>query len=124
MGLIDQIRADIKSITSNSVDFGVPMVLTAPTLQTITINGLHSKHHLGIDSEGNRVNAKNAHVSFSEKALADLSYPVRNIHGEINLKGHKVNVADSSGVVKFYKIKEWYPSETTGLIVCILDDFE
>jgi hypothetical protein len=124
MGLIDQIRADIINISTSQSDFGVPIAMTAPTLQSISLYGLHSKHHLGINGDGNRVNAKNAHISIPEKALSDANYPVRNVRGEVDLKGHKVSAPDNTGIVKLYKISEWYPSETTGLIVCILVDFE
>jgi len=121
MGLIAQAKADWQAITSNTSEWGVTMTLTAPTGETATINGLHTKHHLGIDMEtGRPVNTKNAHVSFSEKLLTDAGYPVRNAQGEVSLKGHKVTVADSTGANMTYVIKEWFPDETIGVIVCIL----
>jgi hypothetical protein len=124
MGLLDLARADIKSITASLTGFAESILLTNPQNNSITIQGLHSKHHLGIDTEGNRVNVKNAHVSFSESLVIDQGLSIRNIHGEVNLKNWRVAAKDSTGIVKQYSIKEWYPSETTGLIVCILEDFE
>lgn len=124
MGLIDQAREDIRFITTDLDGFGVTMILTAKTGEVATISGLHSKHHLGIDTEGVRVNTKNAHCSFSEKVLVDQGFPTRNERNELDLKGTKVTVKDSTGMDCLYVIRETYPSETVGLIVCILGDFE
>ena len=119
MGLIDQAKSDIKDITSNLNDFGVSMTFMAPTNETATINGLHSKHHLNIDTDGNMINSKNAHISFSESLLTAKGYPVRK-NGEVNLKDHKVAVKDSTGNNITYIINQWFPDETIGLIMCTL----
>lgn len=124
MGLIEQAKTDIEQITGNLNDFGLVLIFESPTAQTVTINGLHTKHHLGIDTDGRPVNTKNAHISFSEKKLTDLSYNIRNNKGEVSLKNHKVSVKDSTGILKKYIIREWFPDETVGLITCILGDFE
>lgn len=125
MGLIDQAKKDIEQITSNLDGFGVEMTLTAPTSQSITIKGLHKKHHLGIDPEkGVAVNTKTASVSFSEKFLTDQGYPVRNSKGVVDLKKHLVDVKDSTGNSEKYIIEQWFPDETIGLIVCILGTYE
>jgi hypothetical protein len=124
MGLIEQAKADWNAITGNANEFGVAMTFEAPTSETAAVVGLHTKHHLNVSPEGTAVSGKNAHVSVSEKLLTDLSYPVRNAAGEVSLKGHKVTVKDSTGGDKIYKIREWYPDETIGVLVCILTDFE
>jgi hypothetical protein len=120
--LLDQAREDIKQITSNLNDFAIPATFTAPTAETKDINVIHSKHHTSIDTDGRRVNSKNASLSFSESLM--VGYPVRDNKGEVNLKGHLVQVPDSTGVVKTYSINQWYPDETLGLIVCIIGDYE
>lgn len=120
MGLIEQAQTDIRKITSNLNDFGVPLFFESPTGDTATIAGFHSKHHLKISTEGAAVNGRNAHVSFSEKLLTDLSYPVRNGNSEVDLKGHKVTAKDSTGIDKKYVIEQYFQDETVGLIVCIL----
>jgi len=124
MGLIAQAKADIASITTNTNDWSVAMTLTAPTAEVLTIYGLHTKHHTAVDTMGNLVNAKNAHCSFTEAQLTDAAYPCRNAAGEVDLKGHIVSVADSTGTAKIYVIRQWHPDETVGLIKCILDDYE
>lgn len=124
MGLREQAKADIESITSNLNDWAIEMTFVAPTAETATIKGIHSKHHLGVDTDGNMVNSKKAHVSFSEKFLTDVSYPVRNAKGEVDLTGHKVTVKDSTGIAKDYIMKSYFPNETIGLITCILEDYE
>jgi hypothetical protein len=120
MGLIELIQRDIKAITSNGSDFGVSMTFVSPLSVTATINGLHSKHTLSQDTEGNRANINNAHVSFSESSLTALGYPTRNNRDEFDMIGHMVTVADSTGEDITYKISENYPDETVGLMVCIL----
>jgi hypothetical protein len=127
MGLIETINKDILKITTNLNEFGVEMTLTTPDdVVSADIDGLHSKHHLAIDTDGNQVNSKSAHISFSEQELIDKepTYPIRNANGEVDLKGHKVTVKDSTGIDKNYVVREWFPDETIGLIVCILGDFE
>lgn len=124
MGLIDQIRQDAKKYTSDLPGWAVEITLASPLGATATINGLHSKHHLGLDTDGNRVNVKNAHISFHESVAIAAGYPIRNSNNEVSLRNHRVRVKDSTGVDCLYIINEWFPSETTGIIVCILGDFE
>lgn len=122
MGLLEMARQDVKDITSNLNDFSVPATFTSPTNQTITINVIHSKHHLRFDTDGNPVNSKNAHLSFAESNM--VGYVIRNGAGEVSLKGHRVTVKDSTGLDKQYVISQGFPDEMLGLIVCILSDFE
>ncbi len=124
MGLIAQAKKDIEKITSNSNEWAVSMTFIAPDSKTATINGIHSKHHLGVDTDGNMVSSKKAHVSFSEKFLLDANYQVRNLTGEVSLINHRVSVKDSTGEIKNYIISSSFPDETIGLICCILEDYE
>ena len=78
----------------------------------------------GIDDDGNVVNTKNAHISFSEKQLTDASYPTRNADGDVALYGHKATWIDSTGSSITYTIREFFPDETIGVILCILGDLE
>jgi len=120
MGLIQQIKEDIEDFTSNLEDFAIPLNLTAPTGQIAAITGYHSKHHQGFNTEiGKRINSRNAHISFSEKFLTDLGYPVRK-DGQVNLEGHQVTAKDSTGNDVTYVIEQYFQNETIGLIVCIL----
>lgn len=124
MSLIEQAKKDIEQITSNVNEFGVELNFIAPNAATAKINGLHAKTFLSVNNEGIAVNSKQAHVSFSEKFLLDKNYPVRNTSGEVDLTNHLVNVKDSTGIIKHYKVQEWFPDETIGLITCILNDYE
>lgn len=125
MGLIDRIKKDSELITMNGGGdgWGVSQDWTSPTGQQVTIVGLHVKHHMGFDAEGNVVNSKNASVTFSEKAMIDEGYNIR-VGGEVNLDKHKVSVKDSTGNVYNYMVKAWLPDETLGLITCILSAYE
>lgn len=127
MGLLDIAKRDIEQITSDLTGFAAVITLTDPgTSEQATVNGLHTKHHLSIDTDGNQVNTKNAHISFSEAnlILANALYPIRNANAEVDLQNHRVDVKDSTGVSKQYVIRQWFPDETIGLIVCILGDHE
>ena len=119
MGIIEKAREDFLQITSNSdTGPGVEMTFYAPTNETATVKGLHSKHHLGVDPDtGKFVNTKNAHASVSEKLLTDAGYPVRDANGEVNMRKHRVDVKDSTGNVKSYIISENFPDETLGFLV-------
>lgn len=123
MGLLDQIRADIAQITQG--EFSTPVTFTSAgaTPVVVTVNAVAVKHHVANDSMGNVVNGKNARVSVAESVLTGLGYPVRTSSGEAYLKGHRVTWADSSGQTWTYIIREQFPDETTGLILCILGDF-
>ena len=124
MGLIDQAKSDWQRFSSDPDLFGISIDFEAPSLETATIVGLATKHNIGVDTEGNLINTKNAHISVSEKLLTDAGYPVRNTSGEVDLKGHRIDYIDSTGASKKYVIQQSFPDETVGMIVCILEDFE
>ena len=126
MNLVSQAKKDWQQITTNSSSgFGTEMTLTSPDgVNVLSIVGLATKHHIGIDDYGNVVNTKNAHVSFSEKQLSDALYPTRNAENEVSLYGHKIAWTDSTGSLITYIIREFFPDETIGVILCILGDLE
>jgi len=123
MGLIDFIADDIKSITQSSNDFGLLLEFTAPNGTTASINGLATRHHFSLTTDGLPVNSRNVHCSFSESALAAKGYPIR-INGEVNLRGHLVAWTDNTGTKKTYVVNEWFPDDLVGLIVCLLGDYK
>lgn len=119
MGLLDTIKSDIELITSTLNEFGVSIVLTSPLGVVTTLTGIHTKHHLGIDTDGNMVNSKKASIAFSESFLS-----CRNSSEEVSLTNYRVSVKDSTGIIKEYIVQQWFPDETIGLIVCILEDYD
>lgn len=123
MSLIEQARKDWLQITSNTNEFGIELKLFAPNGDTAVVNGLHTKHHLGVDTDGRPVNSRNAHITISESLLNDANYPVRDASGKVNLRNHKVQCKDSTGLTGEYIIREWFPDETVGVITCILGEF-
>jgi len=122
MGLMDTAKEDWQTFTTDLDGFGKTIQLIAPDLTTLNVVGIATKHHIGIDTEGNMVNVKNAHVSFSEKQLTDAGYPHRDANGEVNMDHHKVVWTDSTGNSVTYVVREYYPDETIGVILCILGD--
>ena len=125
MSLVDRAREDAKRIITNSNEWGVEIILTTPDNSTsLTLNGLHTKHSISFDTDGNEVKGRNSHVNLVESVLIDNSYPYKNNDDEVMLRNHKVRVADSKGLEIEYIIREFLPDEFLGVIVCILGDFE
>lgn len=123
---------DNAQITGDSASgFGVSIQLVAPTGETAILNGYSTKHYLGLDGEGNPVSAKKASVAFNELNLytANIAYPLRIAdpsdphYRDIRLTDHLVNVVDSTGIIKNYIARQWFPDEKLGIIVIILEDY-
>lgn len=123
MSLFDRAKMDIEQITSDPDGWTEEVQFIAPTGETTTIRCIKSKIHLGVDSDGNAINSRRGHISFSEKFLNDANYPLRT-NGEVNLRRHRVKLKDSTGAVNDWIIREWFPDETVGLITCMLVDYE
>ena len=121
---LDKIRQDARKYVMKGTASDVVTISTADGSVTVETTGYNGKHWINFDSDGNAINSKSAHVCLSESDLTALGYPVRNLNNEVMLYGHKVTSKDSTGLLKNYVIKEWFPDETLGLIVCILGDFE
>lgn len=121
--ILDLARRDAKQYVTSG-GFETEIVLTAPNgVDTITLNGYASKHFINFDSEGNSINSKNAHICIDEDILTNAGYPVRKSNNEVHLLKHKVSCKDSTGNVRDYVIRENFPDETLGLIVCVLGDY-
>ena len=123
-GLIEQAKGDWQRFSSDPKTWGIAITLTAPSAEVANIAGLATKHHIGVDSDGNAINTKNAHITISEQLLVDAGYPVRDSDNEVAIINHRVSYKDSTGVAKEYVIEETSPDETIGMITCILNDFE
>lgn len=121
--LLQDAKIQSKNYITNG-GFESDITITTPDdAMSLNTTGFATKHHINFDTDGAPINAKNAHICISEQVLSDAGYPVR-VNEEVYLAGHRVTVKDSSGIAKNYVIKENFPNETLGLIVCILGDFE
>lgn len=128
MNLTDRAIADLAQITGNTNDFGVEFTLINTDEVEAEMVGFHTKHHLSIDDVGNTVNSKKASIAFSESNLPEgfsvrISDESSDFYGEVNMKDWLVNVKDSTGVEKNYKVQQWFPDEKLGMIVLILADY-
>src|SRR4051812_6313825 len=110
MGLMDQIKQDVKEITSNKDSgFAVALTFTSRKDNTVSIiNGLHTRINYDVDTMGNVTNHPQAFCSFSEELLTLAGYPVRSA-GEMDIKGDKVKAKDSAGADRTYKITQTHP---------------
>ena len=123
-GLIEQAKSDWQRFSSDPKTWGTAITLTAPTAEVANIAGIATNHHIGVDTDGNPINTKNAHITISEQLLVDAGYPVRDSENEVAMINHRVSYKDSTGITKEYVIEETFPDETIGMITCILNDFE
>lgn len=121
--LLSRARRDADKIILSG-GFEENITLRSPDNPPVTLEttSLESKHWISFDDVGNQVNSKSVKVFLSEEDLIQNSYPYR-VSEEVYLMDHLVSLPDSSGIVKNYVIKEWYPDETIGIITCILKDY-
>ena len=123
MDIYDRSYNAIKRISTNTNGAGSAITLINLEGGSCDIFGTKSKHHLGIDNQGNSVNTKNSHMSFHISETIRTNFNIRNSDGDIAIKGFKV-ILTHLGIVGNYVITEFYPSETTGYIVCILGEID
>ena len=87
MGLMERAKEDIKRITSDLNGFAKSLLFVSKDgTQSATINGIHTKINLAVDTEGNNVNSKKSHISFSESLLTDQGYTTRDEVGRLMMK--------------------------------------
>ncbi len=125
MGMIETAQAAVKRIRTDPNGFTKTIQFIAVDgITTATIRGMSAVIHLGVDNQGEFVNTRKAHISFSESSLSDTGFPVRDQNNVLILKDNRVNVIDSTGEVEQYVIREIFPDEAVGLLVCMLGDFQ
>jgi anaerobic glycerol-3-phosphate dehydrogenase len=122
MNLLDAIKRDIAQIQNNSNEYAVVCTFTRPNNSVFTVKGVHTKHHLGVDTDGLPINSKTASISFSEVNLPN-GVSVRNNANEVRMINWRVSVKDSTGANAQYIVREVFPDEMLGTIVCILGDY-
>jgi len=127
--LAERAKSDWQRLTTvggfeEDITFKTPDSFSGPAVE-VTVQGLATKHHLDVDTDGNAVSSKNVHVSVSEQVLVDAGYPIRDSEpiSEVSMINHKVGYADSTGVLKEYVILQSFPDETVGIITFILGDY-
>ncbi len=124
MGLLDQAKKDLAAVFGNTGDFSIPLILVKPDKTEINIIGLHTKHHLGVDTDGDTVESRTSHVSFTENQVTDQGESIRNEAGQVDLEAWLVKAKDSTGTLVTYAFQKRFPDETFGLITCILEDYK
>jgi hypothetical protein len=121
--ILDLARRDSRRFITQG-GFEVEISISTPDgLTSLDLKGFATKHFINFDTDGLPVNSKNVHINISETDLSDALYPVRNARNEVSLLNHLVSYKDSTGVSRNFAIKENFPDETLGLIVCILTDY-
>jgi len=120
---IDRAIRDARRIVTKG-GFNVAITLTLPNVvDPVVVQGLASRHHIEFDENGYPINASNSHLLLSENDLTSLGLTVRNSKGNVALEGWLANWVDGTGTARTYKIVQTKPSETLGLIICIVGKY-
>ena len=120
---IDRAIRDARQIVTKG-GFNVAITLTLPNVvDPVVVQGLASRHHIEFDENGYPVNASNSHLLLSENDLISLGLTVRNAKGNVALEGWLASWVDGTGTARTYKIVQTKPSETLGLIICIVGKY-
>lgn len=120
---LNRVRSDAARLSAGEA--ASSCAFTAPNNVSVTVEAIHNKIGRKLDTaSGMIINTKNASVVVAESVLlaANANYPVRNSDEEVDMNGHFIDVADNSGVVKLYIVKETIPDEFLGLITLMLGD--
>lgn len=118
MSVLDLAKRDLRKYTTDTNGFAVSIVFEALNYaeDTATITGLFTEHYIGVNPDnGQVINSQNAHISFYKELLTEVDYPTDTP----SLRNHKVTV--NGGV---YLIREQFPDNTLGYIVCMLESYE
>jgi hypothetical protein len=117
-------RDDFREIIGTG-EFSVECTFTPPGtgVESVVISGLFAEHNNMINGDGIPVNSKISHLTVCESDLTALGYTTRNAAGKIALEKHLVDIADISGIIKHYIIKEYKPDHLLGGITLILGDY-
>lgn len=116
---IDRAIRDARKIVTSG-GFNVSITLTPPVGDSVIVQGLASRHHIEFDSEGYPINTTNAHATFVESVLVESGLTVRNNRDEVDLSNYLMSYVDGTGKERTYKIIQVRPSETLGLIICVM----
>ena len=120
--VLTRARADMARFTTAG-GFEEDITLSLPDgTNPVAIKGLTAKPHMSLDTDGQVVDSARVHVTVIEAHLVAAGYTVRNASAEVSLHKHRVAVADSTGVVRNYRVSQSFPDETLGSITLILVD--
>ena len=124
MGILDSAKSDMEGILGSEDDFSIPMVLIKPDKSEINIIGLHTRHHLAVDTDGQTVESLTSHAVFMETQVTSQDESIRNAGGDVDLDKWTLKAPDSTGTEHTYVFQKRFPDETFGLITCILEDYQ
>jgi hypothetical protein len=117
--ILQQARLDAQKILSEG-GFENDITITKGE-EICECKGWAPVHHVKIDTDGQPINSRQAHVTVHEGNLTGLT--VRNSEGAVTLRNAVVQFADVTGVVKKYSVKENFADDTIGVIVLILSNY-
>lgn len=125
MSILAKARADWRKLSQSAFD--LELTFNNNQGQTAVIKGIGTRHSLSMDTDGMAVNQPNNHVSFCEALIQETNplYVIRQPGSEeVQMTGHRVSFEDSTGTVHEHIIKQAWPDQTVGVVVCILENEE
>ena len=117
----DMARADAKRIL-NEMGFDSSITFTRGS-DTAILNALGIMHHLTFDTDGLPVNSKHVRVTVCEKSLNDAGFVTRNDKNDVVMKDVLISFFDTTGLEKKYCVAEYWPDESLGTILLILEKY-
>lgn len=124
MSLLDLARRDYNNHITNLSGAGVNLTFTTPDKSvSVVVRGVAMSRSLSFDTDGQEVNSKKVHITFTESDLEDAGYTVRGVDNRVSLYKHLVSYVDSTGSEKTFVIVQDFPDETLDLITCILGEY-
>lgn len=115
---------DWRRFSASSMDLLLTFI--APTGETAQVKGIGTNNAITFETDGQEAIGKSMHIGFSEAALlaSNSTYPTRNDDDEVDIDAHRVSFIDARGKERFYAVKNHYPDETVGMIMCDLERFK
>jgi hypothetical protein len=121
VSLLDQAKADLRSILENDQDFAVPIVVTNPDGVSANLKGLQTDHALTIDPEtGMAVTGSNASVALSILALQEAGIGMPRAISAGSKLPWLVEFTTPTGDTQKFKVSEALPDKL-GCLVCRLE---
>lgn len=124
MGLLDVARADLVSIASDTVGgFAVPITLTAPDGQTLTVPGLAADIGQTVDPDTDQVVLGRRITVALPMAQLPASFGEPRGIADAASKPWLVRFADVDSVMRTFKVSQVAPDNTLGMLVCVLEAY-
>lgn len=111
---------DWRRFSVSSFNLFLTFIAPSPGFQQAKVKGIGTNIAQTIETDGQDIVIHNVRITFSEQELLtnNCAYPVRNDDNLVDLMDHSVSFNDANGNTQNYKVINYYPDNTTGMITC------